>query len=598
MKNMRLSNLKHFAFLLLAILLITSCDKEYTSLDSDIVSSGSTNFSTDVTDMYPVTTYTKTYSPFTSNNLSSNSLGFYSHPIFGTTKTDVVAQVSASSLNPTFGENVELDSVVLTIPYYSRITELSDDNTPIYKLDSIFGSDPIKLSIYRNNYFLRDFDPNEDFSDARKYYSDGSTSDFNSISENELQGQLLYQNDAFIPNNEIIYLTELNYEINPPETDTTSTLRPSLRIKLDNNLGEDNFEALNQYWKNILFDLEGSTELSNINNFTNYFRGLYFKTESIDGKGNMSLLNFRDPSANLTVYYKNTFDDNDDDNDGVPNYADVDADGDGINENGDDTDGDGINDVFDVDQTDGYDNNGDGIDDSIRPTTGLYQMNLSGNILNLVENNGFNVVDGDQTNGDELLYLKGGLGSIAVINLFNGGEDGESIELADFRSKNWLINEANLIFYVDQSQMLEDEPDRVFIYDLENKIPLADFNLNQSIDPETGKAVVNHLGPLERVDDDPDGQGISYKLRITEHLKNIHENDSTNVKLGLFVTSGVSDVQRLELKDFDENNANFQIENIISATVLTPKGTILHGSNSTDPEKRVKLQIYYTEPNN
>jgi len=53
----------------------------------------------------------------------------------------------------------------------------------------------------------------------------------------------------------------------------------------------------------------------------------------------------------------------DDDGDGIPNIADVDINGDGINDNGVDTDGDGINDATDVNQTGGNDVNADGIDD-------------------------------------------------------------------------------------------------------------------------------------------------------------------------------------------------------------------------------------------
>lgn len=581
----------------LVLFVISSCDKDYASIDSDLINGDEAKNFITASSEYPITTSTKTYGAFSSNALSSNSLGYYSDVLFGNSKTNIVSQVSASSYNPQFGDNVELDSVVLTIPYYSTVIDIDEDNRPVYELDSVFGNSPIELSIYRSNYYLRDFDPNQEFTDARTYYSDGTTSDENSISESELEGQLLYYNESFLPSNEQIFLTALDSESNPPVLDTIATLSPSLRVKLDNNLGEDDFETLNQYWKDNLFNLEGSSELSNANNFTNYFRGIYFKTESIGGKGSMTLLNLREAAANITVYYKNAFDEDDTDNDGIPNYADVDADGDGVDDNGTDSDGDGINNTYDIDSTDGYDNNDDGIDDSVTPSTGTFQMNFAGNIINLVENNNFTVTDGDSQNGDEYLYLKGGLGSMAVVNLFNGDENGDSDELEDFRSKNWLINEANIIFYVDQSLMLEDEPDRVFLYDLENKIPLRDYFLDQTIDPTSGKAVVNHLGPLERVGDESTGQGIQYKIRITEHLNNIYANDSTNVKLGLFVTSGVSDTQNLKLKDFDETNPNFQIENIISSAVLTPKGTVLHGSNSPDPTKRVKLQIYYTEPN-
>ena len=32
------------------------------------------------------------------------------------------------------------------------------------------------------------------------------------------------------------------------------------------------------------------------------------------------------------------------------------------------------------------------------------------------------------------------------------------------------------------------------------------------------------------------------------------------------------------------------------ASVINPLGTVLHSPNSADPEKRLKLEIYYTKP--
>ena len=74
--------------------------------------------------------------------------------------------------HPDFGENAVLDSVILTIPYFSRGVETSDDDDITYELDSIYGDSPIKISIYRNNFFLRSFDPYGEFDDTQKYYYD------------------------------------------------------------------------------------------------------------------------------------------------------------------------------------------------------------------------------------------------------------------------------------------------------------------------------------------------------------------------------------------------------------------------------------------
>lgn len=61
--------------------------------------------------------------------------------------------------------------------------------------------------------------------------------------------------------------------------------------------------------------MEGSIELSNVNNFNNYFRGVYFKAElnSVDG----SLVFFDIADANITLHYSfdkiDTLDEDEDD---------------------------------------------------------------------------------------------------------------------------------------------------------------------------------------------------------------------------------------------------------------------------------------------
>ena len=99
----------------------------------------------------------------------------------------------------------------------------------------------------------------------------------------------------------------------------------------------------------------------------------------------------------------------------------------------------------------------------------------------------------DSTAGDENLYLKGGDGSIALIDLFGPDYDNDGIEdqLEALRDCNVIINEANLIFYVDQDKVApgsgEAEPERVFIYDfcptLPPPPPPPSINLNDCFLP-------------------------------------------------------------------------------------------------------------------
>jgi len=499
---------------------LVACNIDFASIDSDVINpDNAKNFLTDYEE-YPVITYSKDIGPVQTNGLSSNLLGYYYDPVYGTSISNFVSQMSPASFDPTFGENVVLDSVVLTIPYFSTLTEIDTVGNSIYELDSIFGETPIKLSVFQNNYFLRDFDPNSEFNDPQKYFSNGLT-----FSE----GELLYQDDLFSPSEKQIILTVIDTVTN--EMVESGRLAPAIRVKLNN--------PNDTFWQDLIFNKEGEPELSNQNNFANYFRGLYFNAEATDLNGTMMMLNFASTDANITLYYKN-----------------------------------------DVNNS------------------GTFVLNFGGNQINIFDNNFTPIPDGDEINGDERLYLKGGEGSMAIVNLFNGDDEGNSTDFEEFKKSykendiiKRLVNEAYLEFYVDQTIVQGQEPDRLYIYDLNNKITLIDYVFDQSVSDTSTK--LDHLVPLQRVDDESNGLGIKYKIRITEHIKNLAFKDSTNVKLGLVVTTNVASINSFELQDEDAI-----LSEIPSGAILSPRGTVLHGNNTTNEDKKVTFKIYYTEPNN
>lgn len=529
MKKNRIA-LQNTALLAMLVAIFISCEKDYSSIETGVINpDNATSFSTGV-EAFTVTASTRDVTPMQTNGLSAHMLGYNNDAVYGSSKANFVSQMTPSQFDPIFGDNVELDSVILTIPYFSYTNESDEDNNPIYELDSVYGSEPIKLSIYRNNYFLKDYDPVAGFNEPQLYYSNGAVSKTEFINPSDLEGELIVTLDEFAPSSDVIILTELDEEGEPIEK---SRITPSLRVRLDDP--EDP-----TYWEDLIFNKEGGSELSNSNNFNNYFRGLFFKTEALGPDGTLMMLDFSSTTANIKLYYK------------------VDGDVDP-----EDTDSETPQDV------------------------GEYTLSFNGNQITFFEDN---LVDVPET--DEKLYLKGGVGSMAVINLFNGDEDGNSAELDEFKAKNWLINEAILTFYVDQDMIQEQEPDRVYIYDINNNAALIDFALDQSqsVSGATIFPKTNHLEPLIREDDDdPKSKGVKYKIRIKEHLNNIILRDSTNVKLGLVVTSNVIALGAMKVLDQDDIF-------IPTGSVLTPRGTVLHGSNSPNIEKRVTFEIYYTEP--
>lgn len=523
-------------FIALTLLSFIACDKDFNSIDSNVLGKDNANFNTPDR-ILDVLAYNKKLSNLQVNGLNTNLLGFYDDPVFGQTTASIVTQITPSSFNPDFGIEPVIDSVMINIPYFSRQDGVDDEGNAKYVMneqDSLYGNDDIKLSIYRNNYFLRDFDPNSQDQEAQSYYSfaEGTgddTSNFiktenSDINFDDQTGEMLFS-ELFTPSTKPI-------EIKDGDESTFSA--PALRLDL--------YDENSSFWENTIFSKEGETELSNANNFKNYFRGLYIKAEPVDGKGNMTLLNLAASNANITIYYsKKTSEDSDE------------------------------------------------------RTQATYAFNFSGIKLNTFINDYSTapepLVDGNDIDGDQTLYLKGPAGSMAVIDLFSD-EDLEDLkaEFSDGGNPLKLINEAHLTIIEDQSLNTDanHKYDRLYAYDIKNNIPIIDYSFDPSENttfPAFSRVI--HLGVRDTLSESP--LKIGYKIRITEHVKNLIYKDSTNTKIGLVISNNVNYTNNTKIL-----NSSDDVSRVPAATLLTPRGTVLYGNTNTD--NRIKLELYYTEP--
>lgn len=549
----------------LAILFLTvsfiACDKDFSSVESDVLGDDNFNFNTEKISL-PIIAYNKKLDSLQINNLSSNLLGVFIDPVFGQTSASIITQIAPSGFSPDFGTNTVVDSVVLSIPYFSRI--LTDSTFTIS--DSLYGSGPIRLSIYRNNYFLRDFDPNATSSTQQNYYSkaDGSingTDNF-AMTNNTIinfdanKGELLFEDDEFVPSNKAIVTVTFDEE--NKETKTRSV--PAFRTKLDT-----------AYWKTTIIDKQGQPELSNENNFKNYFRGLYFKAEAIGTAGNLILLNLASTDAKITIHYS---------------YDNISAPG--------------------------------------ERSQSSYNLNLAStssvniNRLNTFINNYIPLTNGNKTLGDEKLYLKGAEGSMGVVDLFGGmveceNPDGTTSLITalecfkktyrvldgngDYKkdiSGNYmlkqLINEARLTIYEDET-MAANSPDyhkydRIYAYDVKNNRPTQDYLSDPTLNNQKPiSSKILSLGQREPTK-------LSYKIRLTEHLNNILIKDSTNTKIGLVLSSNVNLINSSKIL-----NSNDTVTSVPSTSIITPRGTVLHGTHANVPaNKKMTLEVFFTKP--
>ena len=533
---MRNNNFFKLLLFLVSLAFFVSCDKDYNEIGGDLI--GENHFDLTNDELSTVQSTWKKTGAIASNNLDINALGVLDNTAFGQTTANFATQVQLASINPTIDGTLgqEVESVTLYIPYFTNKTVITDptDGSHTYTLDSIYGNKASKIKLsIYENKHLLGSLNTE----LGAPLSDPNYPQLYYTDQNNLfndkKGELLYENSAFVFSAE-------EYEVVTPVSETTAEtttyIAPGMRLDLNKTFFQD-----------LLFDKsrDGYSLVTNPE-FERYFKGLYFNVEKADAEGVLAMMNFK--RGTIVVKYKEKTSSSD------PIL----------------------------------------VDKSIT-------LNLTGNTVNLL-NNDFST-SGTAYNSNPIsdrLYLRGGEGSVGVIDLFDSaidvvtynrttkkiesGGNGIPDELDYIKDKKWLINEASLTFYVDQDLMTGvAEPNRIFLYDINNQQVLSG-------------------GVIEK---DAAERGLKYKVRITDYVRGLVNNDITNVRLGVSVAQLTSNVKFKKTKDAPpyaqwqqltavEKNAYFFPE----SSVMNPLGTILYGSGAAVPEeKRLKLEIYYTEPN-
>ena len=597
-------------FYIVCFLFFISCNKEYNTIGTDFLRSDT--FDTNV-EYVDVAVKQKRIPPFKSIALPIYQLGKIQDQIFGNRDATFVTQLGLEELNPIFGitsqtkeeegddsniliikENELVVDAYLDIPFYNNtfdsdgdgvideydvdpfdiysdsdgdgladVLERSNGTDPldpdtdddgildnvdtdtinprqgatVYDIDSLIGNREasFKVKVQELDYFLSTYDPSNNFETFLKYYSNDQ------FIEN-FTGKVLFDGEVEINTEEIVI-----YKEDDPDTDDVDEstqvkerLTPRLRIPIDKD-----------YMQSKIIDMEGNIDLSNQDNFNLYFKGLF-----------LSAYDFSDPLLLIL------------------NYADA-----------------SINIVYEYDRYNRNDTTDDTSDDTIDREEKTFKLNLTGNQINILKQDPLSpeISKALNSNSEDLkrVYLRGGEGIMMEIDLFDDGT-GNDI-LGEIKSNGWLINEANLTMYIDKEAIDMSggiiEPSRLFLYDIESKAPVVDYFIDQSQGqkPKDQKAV--HSGLIEI---DEDKKGIKYKIRISEHVKNIIRNDSLNKKLALVVTSDITNAVNTELKNNDE------LEYIPISSVINPLGTILYGPNpeAINHDKRFRLELFYTEINN
>ncbi|PXY44550.1 DUF4270 domain-containing protein [Flavobacterium hydrophilum] len=553
--------------LIAAVAVFYSCDKEFNAIGDDLI--GENHFDLKAED-YNVTAYNQKVTPVAANNLPVNALGIYDNPVFGKTVANFNTQVALESYAPTFGEGVVIDSVTLNIPYFSTAKSIDAQGVTTYELDSIYGPETgmIKLSVYESGIFLNNYNANN--YDISKFYNTDRNADFQTKSEEFPTGRL--NNSANKSENDNFFFNSKEIKETTPKTETAAEVIKRIKPEMRLHLNKD-------FFKTKIFDAPAS-KLASDDVFKNYFKGLYFKVEKSTQSSTtrMAMMNFR--GGKINIFYKQKTADTKDAETAMDSKTLI------LNL-GSTTSTTSVNTVS-------------LLGEESTPTSGDYTTATANDVT-----------------PDERLYLKGGQGSMAVIELFDKTDLGRydangdwetkpnnvSDELDEIRnnvtSKNWLANEANLVFTIDSEKMAgAPEPGRIYLYDLTNNTVLTDYTADRTSslngDPKKNRTVFNGIINIDATSK----RGTTYKIRITNHIRNLIKNaDVANVKLGLVVTEDINIITSGRL-DQTKINVGSVISAVPTASVMNSLGTVLYGSNLPDNDtKRLKLEIYYTKPN-
>ncbi|MFZ2429762.1 MAG: DUF4270 domain-containing protein, partial [Lutibacter sp.] len=446
-------------------------------------------------------------------------LGVYSDNEFGTLSASIVSQLNLPVTGEAYdyGNNVTIDDVIIDIPYQSTKVGNESDGKPKFSIDSVFGNKEVEfqLNVFELGTFLNTLDPNDPTKNMI-YYSD---KDF------KKEGSSLYSGNFKVnPNDTVIYINRYLFDSNgdtvvyDKDTIKAADISPSIKLPLDKTL-----------IKNLFVDNVNGIDFSSTETFQKKFRGLYIEAEELLANDKSHLVSLNMVNAKMTIYYSNDEDE------------------------GTDT------------TVTGKDLNGNGIKgEGIVRVKHEYAF-LFGSIKS-------NVLKRDlapHQSGENRLYVQGAAGSIATIKLFNNEN------LVDLQDNNWLINDANLIFYVDQNAASNIAPEQLFIYNYTENLQFTDV-MTEGIDAVGGK--------LER---DDDGKPYRYVFKITDYISRLLKTDEP------------LDLVEIGLKVYNTSDAPSAINDVkIREYSWTPKGVVLLGQDPSFGDKRVKLEISYSKINN
>ena len=592
------------------ILVISSCNQDFHPVGEALFIDQTLET---LTESFPTFTFQEKLKKVQTNGLPLMQLGKINHPIFGQAEASFTAQLTIPN-NLFFGnhrqqfedepddsdpnlipENETVKFVYLDIPFFtnqddadndgvidsldadpndplsnsdgdeltdliefqSQLNPLSsdsdgdgildhndDDNATyqsgnnVYQIDSVYGNREatFNLKVYELGAYLNELDPSDNFETTQAFYS---TQDYY---EEGFSRAVLYDDIISLNFDEI----RINYKEDDSETpDVDETLQvetrlsPRLRVPLDIGFFQENF-----------IDKEGSTDLETSVNFQKALRGIIIRAEDFSEDLYM-LLDIQNAAVNIVYEYDDY-------------------------------------------QTQGT--LGDTSDDTVEKVEKEISLAFNGIRINTLKNSLFDAAVQEQliassnNTPTNRLYVQSGtfLGKIRLFDIENQNEN-ELIE--SLRGQSWLINEANLIFYIDPNLASSQEllAQRLYLFAYNSGFPLSDYVSDGSVSNFGRNSNKKIFGGLLEYDDN--NVPYRYKFNITDHISNIIRNDSINFDLGLVVNADINNITPIKAVTESEQDLVYPL-----TATLNPLGAILIGSHpdASSEDKKVRLELIYS----
>ncbi|TXD50562.1 MULTISPECIES: DUF4270 domain-containing protein [unclassified Polaribacter] len=435
---------------------IISCEKDFTDVESNVITN--TKFNTAATSV-DVIAENSPLESIQSDNISrplaQYLLGVYASPDYEKIEASVVSQISIpTSLNVLEGVNYG-----------------SDTTTVVTKIDTVFLKLPYQVTLQANNKYKID----SIFGDKSKpfklnvYRSNTFINFYNPADPSKVNS---YQSNAVFEKMGSALNTQIDFPFIPSENDTMVVIKRRL---YDDSLADNDtlklFNAVTSTvpipfaripldkdkFKTLFLDKYETGEFASQNVFNEYFRGLII--EATGDEGSLTSFNFNnrniDLIPSLEIYYTNT--------------------------------------VLELGTTK--------VLDTISRNN---SFPLSGFKINT-----FKMEDKVYPVNNEII-VQGTAGSEGTITLF------DQSKIDELAANNWLINDATLTFYINQSADTTHVPDRLYLYKSDKNVSNPSFT--QITDATTEAAFGGIGGFLSR---DATGKKEKYTFKLTDYISNI-----------------------------------------------------------------------------